>query len=75
MDPCVEVPIEHLSKEALRGIIEEFCTREGTDYGHYEFSFDDKIESVLKKLKNGQAKIYFNKNDETINILGSDQIN
>lgn len=30
------VPWDQLSAEALRGLIEEFVTRDGTDYGEVE---------------------------------------
>ena len=33
MDESVEIPFRLLSEEALKGLIEEFVSREGTDYG------------------------------------------
>jgi len=33
---AVKVPYNQLSPEALQGVIEEFVTRDGTDYGEIE---------------------------------------
>jgi len=35
-----------LSPEALRGVIEAFVTREGTDYGAQEVPLDTKVFQV-----------------------------
>ena len=31
-----KIPVNKLSKKALQGVIEEFITRDGTDYGEIE---------------------------------------
>ena len=41
----IEIPAERLSAEVLRAVIEEFILREGTDYGSYEVSLEDKIDT------------------------------
>ena len=38
-DP-VPIPFQDLSADALRGVIESFVLREGTDYGAHEYSLD-----------------------------------
>ena len=35
-DAAVPIPYQELSAEALRGVIESFVLREGTDYGQHE---------------------------------------
>ncbi len=37
------IPYQMLSPEALRGVIEAFITREGTDYGAQEVALDTKV--------------------------------
>ncbi|MFK7825334.1 MAG: YheU family protein [Oligoflexales bacterium] len=70
----VEVPMHKLSEEAIVGLVEEYCSREGTDYGMLEFSLDEKVSAVTKELQNGTAKIFFHQEDQSINILAVDQI-
>ena len=33
---AVKIPYDQLSPEALQGVVEEFVTRDGTDYGEVE---------------------------------------
>ena len=67
--PPMEIAPEILSEEALRGIIENFILREGTDYGQAEASFAAKSSQILKQIKNKQVKIVFDPNSETVGIL------
>jgi uncharacterized protein len=65
----VAVPYTELSEEALRGVVESFVLREGTDYGEQEFSLDQKVQHVLRQLKRGEAQIVFDPATETIDIV------
>jgi uncharacterized protein len=65
----VMVPYTELSEEALRGVVESFVLREGTDYGEREFSLDQKVAHVLRQLKGGEARIVFDPATETIDIV------
>lgn len=60
----VRIPYDQLSPEALRGVIEEFVTRAGTDYGEIEISLETKINQVLNQLKSGKAVIVFDSENE-----------
>lgn len=44
---AVKIPYDQLSPEALHGVIEEFVTRDGTDYGEVEIPLETKIAQVL----------------------------
>jgi uncharacterized protein len=65
----VFVPHTELSPEALRGVIESFVLREGTDYGEREFSLEEKLAHVHRQLERGEARIVFDPNTETIDII------
>lgn len=67
--PAVEVPHEQLSPEALRGVIESFVLREGTEYGERDVPLDTKIAQVLRQIERGEAQILFDPNSETIDIV------
>ena len=63
------VPIDQLSREALHSLVEEFVTRDGTDYGAVEWSVDDKIEHVMRQLDAGEARIVFDPETQTANVM------
>jgi uncharacterized protein YheU (UPF0270 family) len=65
----VEVPVESLSREALDGLIDEFVSREGTDYGLEEHTFEMKRDAVRRQLDRGDAVIVFDPESETSNII------
>lgn len=65
------IPPEELSAEALRGVIEAFVLREGTDYGAREFSLQEKIAHVRAQLDSGKAQIWFDPDTSSVVILRS----
>lgn len=62
------IPWQSLSPEALDGVIEEFVTREGTEYGTSEVSLADKCRQVRRQLENGEAVITFDDETHTCSI-------
>ncbi|HBT88350.1 YheU family protein [Desulfobacter sp.] len=68
---AVKIPYDQLSHEALHGVIEEFVTRDGTDYGEREVPVEIKIGQVLEQIKSGEAVIVFDQKSETCTILKS----
>lgn len=66
-----EISPNRLSPEALRGLVEEFVTRDGTDYGIVERSVEDKIAHVMAQLDSGEARIVFDPETGTANIAMS----
>lgn len=67
------IPAEQLSAEALLGLIEEFITREGTDYGELEWSLEQKVEQVRMQLRRGEAVIVFDIAAESCTIMPREQ--
>jgi uncharacterized protein len=65
----VTIPYTELSAEALRGVVEAFVLREGTDYGEREFSLEQKFHHVIQQLERGEAQIVFDPNTETVDLV------
>jgi uncharacterized protein YheU (UPF0270 family) len=64
----VEVPHAQLTPEVLRRLIEEFVTRDGTDYGAIERTLAEKVAVVMKQLETGEVAIVVDAESETIDI-------
>lgn len=73
-DKYVIVPSAQLSPDALQGVIEEFITREGTDYGEFEFSLAEKVEQVRAQLRVAAVQIVFDVAAETCTIMTREEI-
>ena len=60
----MQIPHEQLSAVALRAVVEEFVSRDGTDHSPIE----QRIERVLNQLKIGLAELHYDQETETTNI-------
>ncbi len=69
----MHIPWKSLSPTTLRAVIEEFATREGTDYGEREATLDDKVDAVMAQLKQGSAAVFFDEESETVTIQPVDR--
>jgi len=65
----VPVPYQELSPDALRGVVESFVLREGTEYGARDFTLEEKLAHVYRQLERNEAQIVFDPNTETIHII------
>ena len=68
-ESAVEVPLEALESRTLQRLAEEFVTRNGTDYGLREHSLEEKVEGLMNALQTGRARIYYEAESQTINII------
>lgn len=68
-EPPVAVPYGELSAPALRGLVEAFVLREGTDYGDYEYSLGDKVAQVMRQLERGEAEVMFDPDTNSASIV------
>lgn len=69
---AVKIPIDQLSPETLMGVIEEYVTRDGTDYGKTEVSLETKIGQVKYQLEKKYSVLLYDKETDTCNIFQAD---
>ncbi len=67
--PPLAVPYTELSDDALRGVIESFVLREGTDYGARDVTHEQKVAQVMRQLQRGEAQIMFDPVTSTVDIV------
>ena len=65
----MRIPHLQLSPAALRAVVEEFVTRDGTDHS----SVEPRIELVLRHLDVGRVELHFDQETETCNILPTNE--
>ena len=73
MTPII-IPHHSLESETLRAMLEEFVTRDGTDYGAQEIPLKARVDQVLRQLRAGKAVIVFDSDEETFSILPMEQV-
>jgi uncharacterized protein len=67
----IAIPPDALSRDALRALVEEFVTRDGTDYGAIERGLEDKVADVMRQIARGEVRIVFDPESETTTIVPS----
>lgn len=63
------IPYQRLSADVLKSVIEEYISREGTDYGEYELSLDQKVQRLLPQVHSGEVLIVFDEVTESVQLL------
>jgi uncharacterized protein YheU (UPF0270 family) len=65
----VEVPHAQLAPDVLRRLVEEFVTRDGTDYGVVERTLADRVAAVMQQLRAGELAIVVDVEHDAIDIV------
>nr|WP_323745867.1 YheU family protein [Alloalcanivorax profundimaris] len=68
------VPWSDIDRATLDNLIEEFVTRDGTDYGEQEVATATKVEQVRAQLKRGEASVVFDDATETVSVMTREQL-
>ncbi|MDO3385433.1 YheU family protein [Gilvimarinus sp. SDUM040013] len=63
------IPYQQIPQGTLNALLEEFITREGTDYGEVEATLEDKVAELTRQLKSGEVAIVFDPALETTSIV------
>ena len=65
----LEIPLERIPRETLTRMLEEFVTRDWCEPANGEYTLEQKVEQVLRQLRDRQAMIVFDQASETWNII------
>lgn len=50
MSQYLDVPPQRLSADVLQALLEEYASRDGTDYGERELSLEEKVHLLRQQL-------------------------
>ncbi|MFT7471597.1 MAG: hypothetical protein ACI8XU_001493 [Kiritimatiellia bacterium] len=64
----MNIPFQELTTETLTAIIEEFISREGTDYGVHETSLEKKVLQVMNQLERGEIVVTFDPESQSCDL-------
>jgi len=65
----IEVPWDQLQTDTLQALVEEFVTREGTDYGAEEVALTDKVQQVIRGIQQGLYVILYDPDLDSVHII------
>ncbi|PVZ70465.1 YheU family protein [Pelagibaculum spongiae] len=70
----IQIPLSQIPKENLSRMLEEFVTRNGTDYGMQEWSLMQKVQQIEHQLQTGLAGIVFDQESGEVDIWPAERI-
>ena len=68
----MKIPWDQLSEKALHALVEEYVSREGTEYGSWEVPLARKVQQVKAQLREGTAVISFDIESGSTSIMPAD---
>lgn len=68
------IPYDSLAPETLDNILDDIVSRDGTDYGNYELSSQQKRQQALQALASGNAVLLFDTESETVKMVPKDAL-
>ncbi len=63
------IPPHEIPPATLANLLEEYITREGTDYGEVELSLADKISRLRPQVLRGEVLIVFDEHSQCVNLV------
>jgi uncharacterized protein YheU (UPF0270 family) len=69
MANVVAVPPERLADETLVSLLEEFASRDGTDYGERETPLLQKVDALRAQLASGDVQLLYDADSEQWDLL------
>ncbi|MCO4786898.1 MULTISPECIES: YheU family protein [Marinomonas] len=68
------IPFDSLDSDTLNNVLNDIVSRDGTDYGEYDLSTEQKREQALRSLKSGEAVLLFDTESETIQLVSKQAV-
>ena len=68
----VAVPAERLGSNVLLALLEEFASRDGTDYGDYELTLQRKVDALHKQLGSGELQLLYDGDSEQWDLVSQE---
>ena len=69
MAHIVTVPPDRLANETLEALLEEFASRDGTDYGERETPLQQKVDALRSQLATGDLQLLYDADSEQWDLL------
>ena len=73
MADFVEVPIDRVPADSLAGLLEEYASRDGTDYGERETPLAQRVAQLHTRLAAGELRLLYDAASEQWDILPVDK--
>ena len=73
MSSYIQVPPNRLGTDVLQALLEEFASRDGTDYGEAELILEQKTGNLRRQLELEELVILFETDSEQWDLVAAEQ--
>lgn len=63
------IPFQQLESDVLQALLQEYVSRDGTDYGAIEISLDEKVSQLMAQLREQELVLCFDPASESCDLL------
>lgn len=63
------IPWQQVPAATLDNLLQEYASRDGTDYGNVETTLADKVEQLKQQLIKGKVVIVYSELHESVNLM------
>jgi uncharacterized protein YheU (UPF0270 family) len=74
MAEMIRVPLERVDVGVLNSMLEDYASRDGTDYGVRELELGEKVASLRAQLSSGSLAIVYDLASEQWDLLPQEQL-
>lgn len=72
MAQLIQVPVERLEPLTLQSLLEEYASRNGTEYGEREYSLQEKVDQLKVQLHKGELVLLYDQDSEQWDLVQPD---
>ncbi|MBN7798860.1 YheU family protein [Parahaliea mediterranea] len=69
----MDIPPQRVPADTLCALLEEFASRDGTDYGSRELSLEEKVAQLRGGLDSGAMKLLYDSDSEHWDLVDRDR--
>ncbi len=74
MAQLVQIPVNRLDPETLSALLEEYASRDGTDYGLRERSLEEKTADLRRQLDGGELALVYDLDSEQYDLCDRERL-
>jgi len=74
MAELVRIPLDRVDSVVLKAMLEDYASRDGTDYGERELSMDEKVANLQRQLRSDELAVVYDLDSEQWDLLPQDQL-
>ncbi len=74
MAALIPIPLDRVPADTLQAMLEEYASRDGTDYGERELSLEEKVTNLRGQLDSGALTVLYDLSSEQWDLVPTDRL-